>query len=265
MRRLLVLCAAPTAVLVVLLALASELVVAQLHHRAETMRTVLRSGNLDLLEGRGLWSRTDDRFVNVRELRVGQMPGQIRVFELAADGSLARAIEAERAELMPDRRWRLLGVRVKEWQQGRPVTSAPESLDLGPFWDESELPVLGQSLAAMPPSALYRYAEHLRATGQNDESVRMAFWERLALPLSAGAMVLLSAVIGIGFGSTRSAAFGLRVLGGAVIGAGFYLLTQILRTGGQLLGLEQAVVALLPILFAVILSALIAARTRVPR
>ena len=265
MRRLLIYSMLPTLALVAALALAGEFAVAQLHHRAETLRTVLRSGNLDLLEGRGLWSRTDDRFVNVRELRVGQMPAQIRVFELAPDGSLARAVEAERAELLPDRRWRLLGVNLKEWHDGRPVGSKPASLDLGPFWTATELPVLGQSLSAMPPSSLYQYAKHLRETGQDDSRVRMALWERLALPWSAGAMVLLSAVIGIGFGSTRSTAFGLRVLGGAMIGAGFYLLTQILHTGGQLLGLDQALVAMLPIAFALLLSLLIATRTRRPR
>ena len=92
----------------------------------------------------------------------------------------------------------------------------------------------------------------------------MAFWEKATLPLSAASMVLLCAVLGVGFGSTRSAAFGWRVLAGAVIGVGFYLLTRILHTAGNLLGLQQAVVVLLPIAMVVALSAFIAARTRGP-
>jgi lipopolysaccharide export system permease protein len=265
MRSLLLMCALPTAALVVLIGASTEYVVAALHHDAETQRTVLRSGNLDLLEGRGLWSRTESRYINVRELRMGQMPEGILIYELGADGSLQRAIEAARAELLPDRSWRLLEVRTKEWRDGGITTTEHPTLALGPFWSATELPVLGQSLAAMPPSAMLDYAEHLRSTGQDDSRVRLAFWQRIALPWSAGAMVLLCAVIGIGFGSTRSAAFGLRVLGGAAIGTGFYLLTQIMHTSGQLLGLDQAAVVTLPILLVVGVALAIAALTRHPR
>ena len=94
--------------------------------------------------------------------------------------------------------------------------------------------------------------------------VRMAFWQKATLPLSAAAMVLLSVVLGCGFGSARSAGFGWRVLGAAVAGVGFYLLTQILHTGGQLLGLQQNVVALVPICIAIGLAFAIATITRRP-
>jgi lipopolysaccharide export system permease protein len=262
LRGLLRMCLLPTLCLVLGLALAGELLVADLHHRAETRRSVLRSGNLDLLEGRGLWSSSGARFINVRELRVGRTPEDISLYEFARDGSLLRAVEAESAELLPDRRWRLLGVRTKEWTADGLHNQQHAELDLGPFWSAEELPVLGQSLAAMPPSALYRYAEHLRSTQQDDSRVRLAFWQKVALPLSAAAMVLLSIVIGVGFGTTRSAAFGWRVLAGAVIGVGFYLLTQILHTGGQLLGLTPSVVVMLPVVLVVALAAGVAAATR---
>ena len=71
-------------------------------------------------------------------------------------------------------------------------------------------------------------------------------------------------VLGCGFGSARSAGFGWRVLGAAVAGVGFYLLTQILHTGGQLLGLQQNVVALVPICIAIGLAFAIATITRRP-
>ncbi|MFM7784072.1 MAG: LptF/LptG family permease, partial [Gammaproteobacteria bacterium] len=178
---------------------------------------------------------------------------------------LLRAIEAERAELESDRRWRLVGVRIKDWSNGELRTETRESLDLGPFWSAAELPVLGQSTAAMSPGALYRYAEYLHDTGQDDAAVRMAFWQKATLPVSAASMVFLCAVIGIGFGSTRSAAFGLRVVAGAAIGVAFYLLTQIFHTGGQLLGLPQALVVMLPIGLVVLAGIVLARHTRGPR
>lgn len=265
MRQLLRMCLLPTAALVLGLALSAEFLVATLHHRAETQRTVLRSGNLDMLAGRGLWASTGTRFFNVKELRAGRIPESISLYEIDDAGALVRAVRAQSATPLPERRWRLHDVRLKEWSGGRVRSSRLDTLDLGPFWSATELPVIGHSLAAMAPSTLYTYAEYLRSTGQPDGAVRMAFWQKVALPVSAAAMVLLSAVIGVGFGTTRSAAFGLRVLAGAVIGVGFYLLTQIFHTGGQLLGLSQAVIVLVPILVVLLLAGLVAALTRGPR
>jgi lipopolysaccharide export system permease protein len=263
-RRLLRMALPPTVALACALALAGEFFVAPLQHHAETQRMVLRSGNLDLLAGKGLWSRTGRQFLNVRELPAGQSPEGISLYEFDESGKLLRAIEAERAELMPDRRWRLVNAKIKDWSGNTRLNTSTATLDLGPFWSATELPALGQSLAAMSPNALYRYAEHLAVTGQDDRDVRMAFWERATLPLSAAAMVLLCAVTGVGFGSARSAAFGWRVLGAAVVGVGFYLLTRILHTAGNILGLQQSLVVLFPIAAVVGISILIAARTRGP-
>ena len=252
----------PTLGFAVALALASEFVVAPLQHHAETQRTVLRSGNLDLLAGKGLWSRTGQQFLNVRELPAGQSPEGISLYEFDESGKLLRAIEAERAELMSDRRWRLVNARIKDWGGNTRRTESAASLDLGPFWSATELPALGQSLAAMSPHALYRYAEHLRLTGQDDRDVRMAFWDKASLPLSTASLVLLCAVMGVNFGSARNTSFGWRVLAGAMTGVGLYFLSRMLHTAGNLLGLDQIAVVSLPIAVMLALSAGIATRLR---
>jgi lipopolysaccharide export system permease protein len=265
LRQLLAACAVPTVALVVLLAASEEFLAASLYQQAETERMVRRSGNLDLLDGQGLWSKSGSRFFNVRNLRRGHIPEQISLYEFDSEGALLRAIDARTAELVGDREWKLIDVRFKEWHDGKLSTRNIPELEFGPFWSASELPALGQSLAAMAPSALYDYANHLAETGQDDDKVRMAFWQKATLPLAFAAMVLLSTVIGVAFGTTRSAAFGWRVLAGAVIGVGFFLLSQIFQTGAQMIGLGQAVAVLLPIALAVIVATGLAALTRGPR
>lgn len=265
LRQLLHICAVPTLAMMLALGFAEEFLVADMHQRAETERMVRRSGNLDLLDGQGLWSKSGNRFFNVSNLRAGHIPEQISLYEFGPGNELLRAIDARGAELVGEREWKLIDVQFKEWQDGKVSTRNLPSLELGPFWSAAELPALGQSLAAMPPSALYAYANHLEQSGEDDGQVRMAFWQKAALPFSSAAMVLLSVVIGVGFGTTRSAAFGWRVLAGAVIGVGFYLLTQIFHTGGQLLGLGQSVVVLIPICLVVLAAAVVAQITRGPR
>ena len=244
------------------LALASEFLVAPMQHHAETQRTVLRSGNLDLLAGKGLWSRTGQQFLNVRELPAGQSPEGISLYEFDETGKLQRAIEAERAELMSDRRWRLVNARIKDWTGNTRRNEFVASLDLGPFWSATELPALGQSLVAMSPHALYRYAEHLRLTGQDDRDVRMAFWDKASLPLATASLVLLCAVMGVNFGSARNATFGWRVLAGALTGVGIYFLSRMLHTAGNLLGLDQIAIVSIPIAVVLALSACFAAGLR---
>lgn len=265
MRQLVLLCTPPTLLLALLLGLSSEFLVASMHQRGETQRTVLRSGNFDLLAGHSLWSSRGTRLFNVRNLRIGQIPEGISLYEFNEHSELLTAIDAARAEPMKDRNWKLIDVRRKDWTDGKVSTVVLPELELGPFWSAAELPALGQSLAAMSPSALYEYSSYLEETGQEYQRVRMAFWQKIALPVSAVAMVLLTTVIGLGFGTIRSSAFGFRVLGGAILGVGFYLLTQIFHTGGQLLGLDQSVVVLIPICLAVLLAGLVAVMSRGPR
>ena len=265
LRQLLAIAALPTLLVVAGLYAAGEWLVAPMLQKAESERVVRRTGNLDLLAGQGLWSRSGGRFFNVRHLRDGHIPEGIALYEFGPDHRLRRVIGATSAEVPQTRAWTLREVRFKEWQPQGIEMRTLERLELGPFWSADELPALGRSLAAMSPSALLAYADHLRATGQDDAQVRMAFWQKATLPLSAAVMVLFAVVIGWHFGSARSAGFGWRVLGGAVAGVGFYLFTQILHTGGQLLGLRQGIVVLVPICIAAAIALAIAAASHRPR
>ena len=241
------LCAFPTVVLMLTIGVAGEWVVADLHQQAETRKAVLRSGNLNLLKEGGLWASADKRYFNVGNLKLGRIPQAISVFEFDEDGALSRVIMADEAELVGKRRWRLLNATVKKWQAGKVSTQLTPSLELDEFWSENELPTLGRSLAAMAPSTLYEYAAYLEATGQPPAGVSLALWQRLSAPFAATAMVLLSAVLGLRFGSTRNAEFGLRVFAATVIAVGFYLMSQIVHTSGQLLGLSAAMTVCIPL------------------
>ena len=265
LRQLLAIASLPTLLLVAGLYAASEWAVAPMLQKAQSERMLRRSGNLDLVSGSGLWSRSGKRFFNVARLRDGHIPEGITLYEFDTSHRLTRAIVAASAEVPQSRNWTLHDVRFKERLDGHLVMSRMDRLELGPFWAAEELPALGRSLAAMSPSALLAYADHLHATTQDDSRVRMAFWQKTTLPLAAAVMVLFSVVLGNGFGSARSAGFGWRVLAGALAAIGFYLLTQILHTGGQLLGLRQSIVVLVPIGIAIGITLAIAARTRHPR
>jgi len=236
----------PIVVMVVLIALFSEFVAAPLHQQAETEKQVLRSGRLELLPGQGLWATDRDRFVNVRSFRLGHIPQGIELFQFDESGQLLHYLFGREAELTGDRQWTLKGVRHKELKKGVLRTRSEKQLDIGPFWLQEELPVLALSPTGMAPSALFEYIDYLDSTGQNSERFRFVLWQKLVVPLATAAMVLLAAPIGTGLRHSRGGGVGAQLALGAIVGIGFYMLSQIFYNTGLILGLPAPLVALLP-------------------
>ena len=238
--------AIPALALVIALYAVSEYVAAPLFQQAEVEKSVARTGRANLLRGKGLWSVNNSRFFNVRKLRHGKIPSNIYLLEFAPDGKLLNFIYAASAEPADDRKWKLLKVTQKTLKNGTLDTAFRKKLAMGPFWSQEELPVLPLPITGMTLTGLYDYVEYLHSTNQNWQQAEQLFWQKVALPLTAGAMVLLATPVGAGLRSQRGAAFGRNLAVGAGMGIGFYLLTQIINTGGALLGLPSAIVAFTP-------------------
>lgn len=71
---------------------------------------------------------------------------------------------------------------------------------------------------------LYNYINYLNESGINAGRYEFALWQRIFQPFSVLVMILLA--IPFIFGPLRSATVGLRMLTGAVVGIGFYMLNQ---------------------------------------
>ena len=252
----------PTLALMAGLWLFAEYVAAPVYQKAETERTVLRSGRGHLIGGLGLWSNSGRRFFNVRELRLGHIPTGIFLYEFEPGGRLKTAIHAHHARVREGRRWTLVDVQYKTYEQGRLRSRHLDSLDMGPFWSREELPALSLSTAGMSLSGLYEYARYLEQTGQRADRIRLAFWRKLTVPLAVAAMVLLATPLGGRLDSGRGTRFGQRIALGALIGILFYLGSQIAHTSGLLLRMDAAGVALLPVLLTSLVAALLLRRMR---
>ncbi|VAW72505.1 hypothetical protein MNBD_GAMMA15-2462 [hydrothermal vent metagenome] len=239
--------AGPALLLVVALYATEEYVSAPLYQQAEAEKNQARTGRNSLLTKAGLWSVDRYRFFNVRSLQHGKIPTQIYLYQFSPDGELLDFVHAQSARPSQDRNWQLLNVSQKTLTSGKLITTFREQRAMGPFWSPDELPVLPLPVAGMTLSGLYDYVEYLRSTDQNWEHSEQLFWQKIALPLIAGAMVLLGTPIGARLAAQRSAAFGRNLAIGAGAGIGFFLLAQIINTGGALIGLPPAMVAFIPV------------------
>jgi lipopolysaccharide export system permease protein len=246
--------AIPAAGLVILLYATSEYLAAPLYQQAELQKTLIRSGQPNLLTGKGLWSNNNQRFFNVRTLKNIQIPRDIYLYEFDPDGKLVNFIHADHAQLTSGRSWDLLGVTQKTLHNGILQTGHHDSVQMGPFWSRQELPALPLSIAGMTPSNLYEYAAYLKSTDQLAQRIEQAFWQRVAMPLTTGAMVFLAVPIGASLAAIRSNTFGRNLAVGAGAGILFYLASQLIQSGGAMAAIPAAVTAFLPALLVLIVA-----------
>lgn len=246
--RLLSAIAVPTLAFMALLWSSMEYVTPQLEQVALSEKNRLRYDIEDRIPGGGLWSTDGRRYIHLRTLSKDLVPGDIQLFEFDERGQLVRAILADSALVSTDRRWTFQGVREKAREDGVLVTREHDNLEVANLWSRDELPTLSIQGESMSLSVLYSYANYLAANNQPWEKHLNTFWQRLLMPLTVAAMVLLATPISASVTAGRDRSFGLNLGIGAVVGIVFYLGTQIVFALGQLLGWSIPLVAALPAL-----------------
>lgn len=246
LRRLMTAVAVPTLLLVIFLWVSMEYLAAPLNQQAEQLRFSARNNNSVELPAGGVWSSHNGRYMNLQRMLADGNPGKIRLYEFDENGLLLRFVRAKTAIVEHDRSWSFRNVRQKRIISGRMHTTHPKELEIENLWSRKELPTLTTSSENMSLSVLYSYSQYMKQNNQPSIRYEMAFWQKLTLPLSVAAMVLLATPISASLGSRRSRNFGTNMGIGAAIGISFYLLAQITYSLGQLLGLPLLLVCLLP-------------------
>ncbi|MDN5871786.1 MAG: LPS export ABC transporter permease LptG [Nitrococcus sp.] len=249
-------------VLILLLAATDQFIASPLQQRAFDMRSDALSGGSDsgLESGAALWARHGGQVLRVGALRLGRIPAAIEIFHFNTEGELVRYICADYAEIRRHDPWRLHGVLVKTFVAGIPVTTGRSSMAWQTFLTPAQIRLLQKPAESLSPLQLYGYVQYLRSTGQAARVYAVMLWQKLGLPLTTAAMILLAVPFSIG--APRGASIGSRIALGAVVGVGVYLADQIVASAGLLLGLSPPLIALAPgvILLVVALAALGKAR-----
>jgi lipopolysaccharide export system permease protein len=254
-RKLLAAIAIPTALLMTTLWLAMEYVTPQMQQSAENERHSLRYGKTTRLPGGGVWSTDGNRYIHLGKIEKDNTPADISLFAFNDSGELVQALRAYTAQVNADRSWLFQRVREKRLVNGELITRGYAELEVPNLWSPDELPTLTLQGESMSLSLLYSYSQYLTDNGQPAEKHLHPFWQRLLMPLTVFAMVLLATPISASVTAGRDRSFGVNLGIGAVLGISFYLGAQIIFAMGQLLHLSIPLVALLPsgiiLLFAV--------------
>jgi lipopolysaccharide export system permease protein len=252
----------PTVLLMAALWICMEYITPQLQLAAEQERTTLRERNPGWIPGGGAWSTDGTRYIHLWKMSEENVPEIISLFELGDSGELIRALWAGSAKVSKDRRWLFQNVREKVLVDDVFQWRFHKELELANLWSRDELPTLTLKSDSMNLSVLYRYTEYLAQNGQPTDKYLNAFWQRLLMPLTVCAMVLLATAVSAGISAGRDRSFGINIGIGAILGIVFYLGAQIVFSLGQLLQWSIPLVALLPTLVILTCALLLLRRMR---
>jgi len=194
-------------------------------------------------EQHGLWLRDGQRYMNVRALRLGQIPANIHLFEFGADGGLARYVQAREALIEDSDRWILQDVVLRTFDDR--ADNRPLKQD-AMVWDSllstEQLRLLQKPPNALSTTDLATYIAELRARGQSVEGMEWVLWQRLALPLACIGMALIAIATAGTAGTTRSTT---RAAMGLGIGIAYMMLSELIGYAGLLAEVPAPLLALL--------------------
>jgi len=232
-------------VLIAAVVVLTEFVVPPLQQMAYE-RQLMTMGRIRALRtDQGFWSRDGMRFINIRQIRHGRIPTNINIYEFDEKGRLLHLIHADSADIAQHDNWVLNGVWRKTLDGQNITTVRLPSETWRPFLSDAQMQALEYPADSLAPTDLYQYIHYLQASGQDTQPYELQLWQKLVLPFTTGAMVLLS--IPFVFSLPRLSHAGQRIFVGAIIGILLYFLNQVVANLGLLLDLSAPVMVLSPV------------------
>lgn len=251
--------------LIVLLTIGlGEIVVPHTEQVAQSYRQVTLTGNKMIHKASQIWHRDGMTFLHINAvIPDGSIKGITR-YEFREDRSLKRASFAQEG-IYKENQWELRNIRATNF----PLPESAEAnlrvklLDKE-NWVSSLTPDLLKVVVVKPDnlsiSGLHDYSNYLSEQGLKSERFKIAFWNKVLLPVAIFALVLVA--ISFVFGSLRNVSLGQRLVTGIVVGLVFKMLQDILGSTSAVLGFSPFIAVALPIVFCGCFGFWLLARTR---
>jgi len=227
--------------------LLGEVITPKTEQYAQMVRSVAISKQLSLEGDQGLWARDGMDIINIRKVLGSGHLGEIYIYHLGKQLQLEKVRYAKSADYQSDQ-WRLREVNTTVFAEDRVHSEYQHETN----WSTSLSPDLLQTVSFKTNTQstldLYNYIKYLEANDVSADTYKQAFWNKVAVPLVTGVMVLLA--IPFVFGPLRSVGIGQRILVAVLVGVGFYIINLTFSHVGIVYQLNPALSALLPTVLA---------------
>lgn len=237
----------------------SELLAPPAERYAQQWRAQRITGQPALVTPYGFWARDGKAFINIRDLGDGRRVKGVRIYEFDAGRRLRLATYAASAEYSSDH-WSLKDVSQSEIALDRVEARTLDSARWVSVLDPTLLDAVALRPTMLPIWELAGYIGFMRENAQSALDYEVAFWLKVVNPIATLAMLFLA--LPLVLGSPRNTSMGKRIFIGAVVGAGFFLLTRALSYVSVVYEVNPAVTAFAPAVVLVFVSLALLRRVR---
>ncbi len=208
--------------------------------------------NASLNTHSGLWMRDADKYVHVQSVSSSGKLSGIEIFTFDDNYNMKLATSAESATYSVDDGWLLNNVKRSFIDKNDIKVEFLKVLHLENLLPPDVIKIVSIEPAMLSVWKLYNYIQYLKTNGLDISQYELTFWNKIVIPLSIFAMVMLAMPFIFGLG--RGTSTGKRIVIGFLMGVAFFIGNRLIGQAGIANNIHPIFSAVTPSLLIIIVS-----------
>jgi len=211
---------------------------------AQTEKTTSRLADVSFAGRGSAWIKEGNLILRLRTGEVGQSFGGASLFVLDGPSRLRSIQTADRISVADPGLWLLQHVATTRFGTGHIEATIADHATIRSTINPDFLGLAATDPDLLTLRGLAGYIAHLKHNHLTAAPYEIGFWSRIARIFAVVIVTLLA--LPFVFGPLRTTGAGTRTVVGVLLGVAFFLITRTVENGGQLFGLNPALVGWLP-------------------
>jgi lipopolysaccharide export system permease protein len=211
---------------------------------AKREKTTNKLADVSFAGSSSAWVKDGNLILRVQTGEVDRAFGGVSLFQLDGPTRLRSIERAERISVADPGRWSLHNVATTRFAEDHIESELVSGIMMQSTVNPEFLGLAATDPQLLTLRGLASYIDHLRRNSLGTESYEIGYWSRIARLFAVIVVTLLA--LPFVFGPLRTTGAGTRTVIGVMLGVVFFLITRTIENGGQLFGLNPALVGWLP-------------------
>jgi len=211
---------------------------------AKREKTTDKLADVSFAGSSSAWVKDGNLILRVQTGEVDRAFGGVSLFQLEGPTKLRSIQRAERISVADPGRWRLHKVATSRFGDDRITADVVDETTMQSTVNPEFLGLAATDPQLLTLRGLASYIDHLRRNSLETASYEIGYWARIARIFAVIIVALLA--LPFVFGPLRTTGAGTRTVIGVMLGVVFFLVNRTIESGGQLFGLNPALVGWLP-------------------
>ena len=211
---------------------------------AKREKTTDKLADVSFAGSSSAWVKDGNLILRVQTGEVDRAFGGVSLFQLDGTTKLRSIERAARISVADPGRWRLHNVATSRFADDRVTGDTVGETTMKSTVNPEFLGLAATDPQLLTLRGLAAYIDHLRRNSLETAPYQIGYWSRIARLFAVIVVTLLA--LPFVFGPLRTTGAGTRTVIGVLLGVLFFLITGTVEKGGQLFGLNPALVGWLP-------------------